>query len=438
MQRVDKAASAFRPRDAALLAALIFLVGLGAVSFDLGAPDHIYFDETWYVPAGRTWLATGENLHPEHPPLAKMLIGSGMAIFGDEPFGWRFMNAVFGAVTLVAMFAWGLALFEDLKAALWIAAITAFNQILYVQSRIAMLDGFMFAFVTLGLAAVTYALKTQDRTRGRLALLAGGMNFGLAGACKISGFFTLLGVIGLMVMVLGARDQRRREPEHIDFSAPATFAWIEAALALVLVPLLVYAAVYLPQAIRHGSLGYIIDAQREMFRIMLGHSATHPYSSLWYSWPVEGRPVWYLFDIPGGEAKDWSEDNPAAAVVALANPLLLIAGQFAVIVALGRAFARLQLESLIVVVAYFAQWLPWTVNPKGLEFDYYFFPSVLCLGPALALLLLKPQSLRGDIAAALFLALTAGMFVFFLPVLSADFNVSPAELDLRTWASSWR
>ena len=119
---------AFRKLDAAFIGALVFLVSFGAALFDLGSPDKVYFDETWYVPAARAWLANGTNLHPEHPPLAKMLIGVGVALFGDHPFGWRFMSALFGAATILAMFLWALALFDEIKPALWTAALTALNQ----------------------------------------------------------------------------------------------------------------------------------------------------------------------------------------------------------------------------------------------------------------------------------------------------------------------
>ena len=32
---------------------------------------------------------TGNLLHPEHPPLAKLLIAASVGLFGDTPFGWR-------------------------------------------------------------------------------------------------------------------------------------------------------------------------------------------------------------------------------------------------------------------------------------------------------------------------------------------------------------
>ena len=122
------------------------------------------------------------------------------------------MSALFGAATILAMFLWALALFEEIKPALWTAALTALNQIIYVQARIAMLDVFMFAFLTFGLAAFTYAMKTSSRLRANLAIVAMGIFFGLAGACKISGFFTLVGLAPLAIFVYAAKRRRQNDP----------------------------------------------------------------------------------------------------------------------------------------------------------------------------------------------------------------------------------
>ena len=53
-----------------------------------------------------------------------------------------------------------------------------------------------------------------------------------------------------------------------------------------------------------------------------------------------------------------------------------IAGEAAILVAMFRGLSRAASSSaLIVAVAFLSQYLPWAVNPKGLEFSYYFFPS---------------------------------------------------------------
>ena len=66
-------------------------------------------------------------------------------------------------------------------------------------------------------------------------------------------------------------------------------------------------------------------------------------------------------------------DGKAAAVVGLPNPFVLLRERRRY---RGRSspVVRRAGAPLIVVVAFFAQWLPWAINPKGLEFYYYFSP----------------------------------------------------------------
>jgi dolichyl-phosphate-mannose--protein O-mannosyl transferase len=175
-----------------------------------------------------------------------------------------------------------------------------------------------------------------------------------------------------------------------------------------------------------------------MADILSGHSPDHPYMSLWYTWPALWRPVWYLFLVKGGSTSLWTAENPAAAVVGLANPVVVYAGEAAILLALFRFVARRERDALIVVVGFFSQFLPWMANPKGLEFSYYYFPSVLCLGPALALAFFRERGRWRATAALGFLAAAGLSFVYFLPVLAAGVGVGPAAFTERVWLPSWR
>src|SRR5450432_3657387 len=152
-------------RRAVLSGATIFI---GSLAFFLWGNESyrgLIFDESWWVPTARKWLEAGEMTHHEHPALGKLLIAAGMAAFADNPFGWRIMAAIFGSLTLGAMFLWALALFRNLPAALWIAAITLFDQVVYIQARIAMLDIFLMAFCALALALFTFSFKEPRQSR---------------------------------------------------------------------------------------------------------------------------------------------------------------------------------------------------------------------------------------------------------------------------------
>src|SRR5580698_7156166 len=152
-----------RPLTLVLIGVAIFLVSLAAFAPGFSAAKDVYFDETWYVPTARQWLADGHMLHPEHPPLAKMLIAAGVKMFGDTPFGWRAMPLLFGAFTVTALWLWTLALTGDVALSLFAAALTLVDGVVFVQSRIAMLDIFLICFCMLALAAFTAGENARER-----------------------------------------------------------------------------------------------------------------------------------------------------------------------------------------------------------------------------------------------------------------------------------
>jgi dolichyl-phosphate-mannose--protein O-mannosyl transferase len=428
----------------ALSCALVFVGSLGLFVWGLGAAHDIYFDESWYVPTARALIKSGTMMHQEHPPLGKLLIALSMRVFGDNPVGWRAMSALFGSLTLTATLVWSYALLRNVGQALWACAITLFDSIVYVQARIAMLDIFLMAFCALALAFFTLSLKERKSpTRSRVYAMLMGVSLGLASACKLSGVFLLCGVIAvrLLIGLLKLWRVRFEDAKEADFFAPDAWAALtplHTILALVAAPLLAYFVAYLPQLVHEGSILDFFAAQRRMIAIMTGNSATHPYSSLWFQWPAMTRPVWYLFHVGGPRAVTWSAAYPAQAIVALVNPLVFYVGEAAILVAAWRWIVARDVDAMIVAVAFFVQYLPWAINPKGLEFFYYYFPSLLCLGPALALVFFRGGSRLGSCLAVGFLVAAGLTFVFYLPVLSAQFPIAPDAFSERIWFDSWR
>jgi dolichyl-phosphate-mannose--protein O-mannosyl transferase len=446
LEIVGRPASWFAPttRNLVLWGALVFMASLAAFLWGIQAAKDIYFDETWYVPAARTLLKTGEMTRQEHPALAKSLIAASIAMFGDNPLGWRALSALFGAITIAAVGLWSFALTRSLPQALWAAAITFFDQCVFVQARIAMLDIFLMAFGALALAFYTLSVtETRSPGRARGFALAMGVSLGLAAACKVSGFFLWAGLFAIRLLVGLLRLWRVR----FDDPRPGDFLGAEAApgesplntfLGFAAATFIAYFLAFLPQILHAGTPLEFFATHRRMAEILSGHSPNHPYMSLWYTWPALWRPVWYLFQVPGGDSSMWTEFHKASAIVGLANPVVVFAGEAAILVMIFRFVARRDRGALIVAVAFLSQFLPWAVNPKGLEFSYYYFPSVLCLGPALALALFQGDRGPRPRAALGFLALAGLAFAFFLPILAAGIGIGPDGFGARMWLSTWR
>ena len=221
--------------------------------WNLGHPQAIVFDETYYVKDAWTLLHNGyESAWPEnadadfargdtdifttdpayvvHPPLGKWMIALGMAVFGaDSAFWWRATTALAGtaAVFILAMVA--RRLWPSTIVAVMAAFLLAIDGNAIVMSRVALLDNWIMLFALLGFwfvlldreyAARELARRLADaRAQGRDPhygpalwarpwVVAAGVAFGAACAVKWSGAW-FLAAFGLYLIVVDALARRR-------------------------------------------------------------------------------------------------------------------------------------------------------------------------------------------------------------------------------------
>lgn len=185
----------------AIIAVIIFFTAHLALLVGVTTPEKFYFDEVHYVPAARQMLEpviSTPLLNPMHPPLAKQLMALSIRTFGDVPLGWRYPGVLFGSLAIVAMYLCGLALFAAQGPAVASALLAFFNQMVFVQSRIAMLDIFELAF---GLFAIAAFICGFRKHRPHLWFALAGFAFGLSIACKWSGLFALAICIVIVAVI---------------------------------------------------------------------------------------------------------------------------------------------------------------------------------------------------------------------------------------------
>src|SRR6188508_2030534 len=331
---IARAGRAWSRLDTVLLA--VITLGAAALRFaSLGRPIELVFDEIfyardacWYVYGSESVCDIAGPASRAHPPLGKWLIGSGIALFGYDPFGWRVAAALDGTLTVVLVYLLGRRLFAGSVSATAAsvgaaaaAALLAIDFLHLVQSRVGMLDAFIVLFVVAALLAVVLDRdRDRDRDResrwwrritlGRPWRLAAGVFLGAAAATKWSGAYVAPAVIGLVV-AWEIAERRRRDPDA------GWAAWVGGAfrrealptfVVLGIVPLLVYVASYtgrmpgeliaLPWV--EGSVWRgIWEHQRAMLDFHTALSGDHPYQSPPWSWPLIKRPVAYWFSDEG-------------------------------------------------------------------------------------------------------------------------------------------
>jgi dolichyl-phosphate-mannose--protein O-mannosyl transferase len=418
----------------AATAFIVFLFGYLGFLAGIDTPDFPYFDETHYVPAARQLLQTHfsvPTLNLEHPPLAKELMALSIWLFGDNPFGWRTMSALFGALAMTGIYLCGRALFDDRRTALWATAIAGLNQMLFVQARIAMLDIFALAFVLWGLAAFMRSFRSDARTRA--LLYAAGLCFGLATACKWSGVFAWGMCIAIVAVVLVLQRWRTQfeDARPTDWYRPDLWDDLRARdwlMCLGLVPLAVYIAAYLP--IYGFSPAALLEAQRRILHDNATLVTPHPYMSAWPSWPFLARPVWFLFE-KAGDDRYW-------AVLSLGNPVVFWSAIPAVMICLRDWVVERRRDAFLILASYAALYLAWIVLPRAIGFSFYYLPSATVASLALAYCFFRKETKRWLWARWIFLAAALASFLLFLPISAASIETSLAGYERLMWFASWR
>jgi len=400
------------------IAVAIFVLAHVVLLLGLATPEKFVFDEFHYVPAARQMLEPvlpRPMLNPMHPPLAKQIIALSIRGFGDTAFGWRYPGALFGALAIVAVYVCGLVLFAAQRPAIAAALIAFFNQMLFVQARTAMLDIFALTF---GLFAIAAFMRGFRDARPHRWFALAGAGFGLAAACKWSGFFPL--VVALLIVAAvrllqgwGTRFADARPDDWYRPDAWPDFKWYHVVGCFVIVPALTYFATFIPL---YGlSLPDIMEAQRRIFADNTTSAiAGHTYQSAWPTWPLLVRPVWYLFDKIA--------DDRIAAIVLLGNPLVLWPALLAIAICLRDFIVKRSAGVFLILAFYFGTYLAWALLPRSLAFLYYYLPSATLATFALVYALTRGNAPRWLLWA--FVALAGAGFAAMLPISAASIGTS--------------
>lgn len=172
------------------LGPVLVAVLAGAIRFwHLGRPRAVVFDETYYAKDAWSLLRLGYEGnwpdrkiadpqildHPQvvslsdtgafvaHPPTGKWVIALGEWMFGLTPFGWRFMTAALGTLSVLMLCRIGRRLFRSTPLGCLAGALLAVDGLHVVMSRTALLDLVVMFFV---LAAFGCLLVDRDHARG--------------------------------------------------------------------------------------------------------------------------------------------------------------------------------------------------------------------------------------------------------------------------------
>ena len=373
-----------------------------------------YFDEIYHPRTAYEFINDMQVFEWTHPPLGKVIMSWGIQIFGMTPFGWRFAGTLFGVLMLPLIYAFAKAIFAKSEdSTLWAAFATfvfAFDFMHYAQTRLATIDSYVVFFI-MGMYYFMYRYSQMNFFHEKLSktlmpLLFSGIFLGLAAASKWQGLYGAFGLAVIFFWVLGQRlaeyikkkeeyKTKPMQPRSVsadiwdkdigvydDFWKKAAITCLACVGFFIVIPIGIYVLSYIPfwntgyliRDIHTGELMHemsflqaVWQNQVDMFTYHAGLEAEHPFSSAWWQWMINYRPIFYFSnDLSHGLAQ---------GISAFGNPLVWWSGIAALLYCVYAAIRRRDKAAIFLVIAWLSQILPWVFVPR-IAWIYHYFPNV--------------------------------------------------------------
>lgn len=398
-----------------------------------GHPNQTVFDEVHF---GKfiSGYYTHEYYFDIHPPLGKLMIAGFAKIFNFKPefsfanigekfpdnkyLALRFLPSLAGALLPIMIFLLALQLKLTPRGAFVAGLLVAIENSLIVQTHYILMDGFLLLF---GFSALLFYFRRNF------------LWMAIFGGLTISIKWTGLTFLALPFLIEMFKIWRQK-----DFKLA-----LKAPIYFLIIPLIIYFSVF----IIHFSLltkpgpgdafmnsnfqnENIFNKFRElniqMYESNQRLTATHPYGSVWYSWPFMSRPIFY-----------WTNEN--SKIYLLGNPVIWWASTVAIMILLLQSLKfkilNLKLNTAgILLAGYFLNLLPF-IGIKRVMFLYHYLTALVFAILILVYLIDKNKNSGKIFAGLMIVAFVA--FIYFTP-LTYGLPLSPKAYEARVWLPSWR
>ncbi|NUS77412.1 MAG: phospholipid carrier-dependent glycosyltransferase [Streptomyces sp.] len=501
---------------------LLVTLFAGVIRFwHLGSPKAVIFDETYYAKdawaivhrgfevswdknANDVILDVGSKVtiptdasYVVHPPVGKYVIGLGELVFGFDPFGWRFMTALLGTLSVLMLCRIGRRIFRSTFLGCLAGALMAVDGLAFVMARTSLLDGVLMFFV---LAAFGCLVVDRDKAREKLAAALpvdadgrvrpdahvaqttrlgwrpwrwlAGLMLGLAIGTKWNGLYIMAAFCVMAVLwdvgsrkVAGARHPYTAVLKHdlgLTFLATVPVAiatYLLSWLGWILSPTDGTGGYYRNWAVTDGKDSNwswlfpdwwrsLWHYEHQVYEFHVGLSSPHTYQSNPWSWIVDGRPVSYFYESPAA-GKDGcpvdATEKCAREVLAIGTPLLWWAAAFAVLYVLWRWFFRRDWRAGAIACGIAAGYLPWFMYQERTIFFFYavVFLPFLCLAVAMMIgAIVGPpgasdtRRVAGATGAGVLVLLIAWNFIYFWPLYTGT-AIPIDDWRSRMWLDTW-
>ena len=425
--------------------------------------DNTYFDEIYFARTAYQYIHLQSDYEWTHPPLGKLIQAAGILIFGFNPFGWRIMGVIFATLMIALVYLVGKKLFGT-----WIGGFTAgflmtFDFLHFTMARLGTADTYVVFFsLASQLFFLIYLKGVVDKgwKTSVIPLFLAVMFAALGISTKWLVLFGFVGALAIL-LVLRLGEVKKVKGKIID----KIYALLEhpysILICFLLLAIVVYFIVYIPDMLAGRSFIGVLNLQDQMFVYQSTLTATHPFASPWYSWPILFDPVNAIHNMLSKlppSMLQWTHvplwlqysgnlpNGKVSSIVALGNPAVWWFG-FASILGLTvyyvpkfiitrRIDLKKDLPVVFILSYFFFQWLPYIVISR-VVFIYHFYSNepFLCLGAAFVISRYW-SSKYVKVAAVAYFAATVALFILFYPVISGV-PTSTSTINSLTWLKGW-
>ena len=447
------------------------------------AQNGMYFDELYHARTAFEHLNGLRVYETTHPPLGKIFIMIGIALFGMNPFGWRIVGTVFGIAMVPIFYMLAKRLFKKTNICMFTTVLFTFDIMHFVQTRIATIDVYGVFFILLMyyymLEYLQMSFFIHDLKKTLRPLLLSGLFFGLGAASK---WICLYAGAGLAIIFFGSILMRVSEylrvrelikkyesisdndesPEkdrttpiyELESSNLEELKELEkktrnlipnivktlvfCLFAFIILPCSIYFLSYTPFFLATEAdygIKSFFTYQTHMFNYHSQLTARHSFESKALTWMLDIRPIWYY-------QGRMLADNMRASIAAFGNPVVWWSGLVGIVSAIAIAFSDGVRNKRVwfIVVAFASQFVPWLFVTRAI-FIYHYFASVPFIILALGYLFYRydkhaTRKRNNSIMIALSVA-TIALFVFFYPVMNGV-TITEQYARAMIWFKTWQ
>lgn len=432
---------------------IILALSLATHFIFFSRPAQIVFDEVHFGKFVSGYFK-GEYFFDIHPPLGKLLIAGFAKIFNFKPeyafanigesypnkhyLILRFLPNLAGAFLPLIIFLLALELSLSKIASFGAAVLVSLDNAILAQSRFILTDAFLLIF---GFACLLFYFKYRRSQKLRYLALAGILG-ALAVSVKWTGL-TFLALASVIEIIEILKSRNFKKTIHlaaflavIPFIIYFSIFWIHFSLLTKSGPGDAFMTPSFQKTLK-GSIFQTDNSIRpknllqkftelniEMYISNKNLSASHPYSSKWYTWPFMIRSIFYWVS---GDSK----------IYFLGNPIIWWGSTVALLVfVLSAAFYRGQIKEtpIILFSGYLLNLLPFIGIPRVMFLYHYL--SALIFAILIMAYMIDQNRHRARIFAVLIIASAVG-FVYFAPF-TYGLPLSPQAFQNRLWLNTWR